>query len=49
MLSLPSGTVYLQTNNATFILSGFGVFSCASGLFMFPVIYGYLHRAMEVG
>ena len=42
------GTVYFQTSNATFILSAFGVFSCASGLFMFPAIYTYLFRAMEV-
>ncbi len=42
------GTVYFQTRNSTFILSAFGVFSCASGLFMFPAIYTYLFRAMEV-
>ena len=42
------GTVYLQTQNATSILTGFGVFICASGLFMFPAIYNYLLQAMNV-
>lgn len=42
------GTVYFQNSNPTFILSAFGVFSCASGLFMFPAIYTYLFRAIEV-
>jgi hypothetical protein len=42
------GTVYFQTDNPTFTLSAFGVFSCASGLFMFPAVYTYLFRAMEV-
>ena len=43
------GSVFPSTGNATFILTGFGVFSCASGLFMFPAIYNYLYQAMEVG
>ncbi len=43
-----TGTVYIQTTNPTFILSGYGVFSCASGLFMFPIVYTYLYRALEV-
>ena len=43
-----SGTVYLQTQDATSVLTGFGVFSCASALFMFPIIYSYLQRAIEV-
>lgn len=47
-LSLNIGTVYIQTGNPTFILSGYGVFSCASGLFMFPIVYTYLYRALEV-
>lgn len=42
------GTVYFQTQSATFILSAFGVFSCASGLFMFPAVYTYLFKAIEV-
>ena len=42
------GTVFPSTGNATFILAGFGVFSCASGLFMFPAIYNYLYQAMQV-
>ena len=42
------GTVYYQTHNPTFTLSAFGVFSCASGLFMFPAVYTYLFRAIEV-
>lgn len=42
------GTVYFQTHNPTFTLSAFGVFSCASGLFMFPAVYTYLFRAIEV-
>jgi len=42
------GTVYYHTRHATDILASFGVLSCASGLFMFPVIYGYLFRALKV-
>lgn len=42
------GTVFLATESATFILTGFGVFSCASGLFMFPAIYNYLFPALQV-
>ena len=48
LVSHVSGTVYLQTQDATSVLTGFGVFSCASALFMFPIIYSYLHKAMEV-
>ncbi len=43
------GSVYFQTNSPTSILSAFGVYSCASALFMFPAIYTYLYRAVEVG
>ena len=42
------GTVYLQTSSGTLILSGFGVFSCASGLFMFPIIMSHLSKSLEV-
>ena len=41
------GTVYFQSLSPTFILSAFGVFSCASGLFMFPAVYTYLFRAIQ--
>ncbi len=40
--------MYLQTHDATSVLTGFGVFSCASALFMFPIIYSYLQKAIEV-
>ncbi|KAL5474804.1 hypothetical protein EMCRGX_G026816 [Ephydatia muelleri] len=42
------GTVYLQTDSPASLVTGFGIFSCASGLFMFPIIYGYLARTLEV-
>ena len=42
------GTVYAQSQSGTQIISGFGVFSCASGLFMFPLLYGYLYQALQV-
>ncbi len=42
------GTVYFQTRGASNILASFGVLSCASGLFMFPVIYVYLFGALDV-
>lgn len=46
--SVAIGTVYLQTSSGTLILSGFGVFSCASGLFMFPIIMSHLGKSLEV-
>ncbi len=42
------GSVYFQSHNSTFILSAFGVFSCASGLFLFPIMHHYLYSALQV-
>ena len=42
------GTVYYQTLGSSNILASFGILSCASSLFMFPVIYVYLFRALDV-
>ena len=42
------GSVYFQVDEMTFLLSPFGVLSCASGLFMFPAVYTYLYDAVQV-
>ena len=43
------GTVYLQTASPLLVVSGYTVYSVASALFMFPVLYDYYFRALEVG
>lgn len=48
IFGLVLGSVYYQVNDMTFLLSPFGVLSCASGLFMFPAVYSYLYDAIQV-
>ena len=40
--------MYLQTTKPFLIMSGFCVFSVASALFMFPALYSYYTRALEI-
>ena len=42
------GTVYFQTTTPFLVMSGFCVYSVASALFMFPALYTYFTRALEV-
>jgi len=48
MFGLLLGTVYYQVTDMTFLLSPFGVLSCAGGLFMFPTVYSYLYDTVKV-
>ena len=43
-----TGTVYLQQNQPLLIMSGFCVYSVASALFMFPALYSYYQKALEI-
>ena len=43
-----TGTVYFQTTEPFLIMSGFCVYSVASALFMFPALYTFYLRAMEL-
>jgi hypothetical protein len=42
------GTVYFQTTGPFLIMSGFCVYSVASALFMFPALYTFYTRALEI-
>lgn len=49
MLALHSaGTSYFQVHQALLVIAGMCVFSTASALFMFPAMYPYYQRALEV-
>lgn len=43
-----TGTVYYQSYSPLLVMSGFCVYSVASALFMFPALYLYYQRALEV-
>jgi len=43
-----TGTVYFQQSTPFLIMSGFCVYSVASALFMFPALYGYFTRALDI-
>ena len=43
-----TGTVYFQKTQPFLIMSGFCVYSVASALFMFPALYGYFSRALDI-
>ena len=43
-----TGTVYYQSQSPLLVMSGFCVYSVASALFMFPALYLYYQRALEV-
>ena len=43
-----TGTAYFQETTPFLILSGFCVYSVASALFMFPALYGYFSRALDM-
>ena len=43
-----TGTVYFQQTQPFLILSGFCVYSVASALLMFPALYGYFSRALDI-
>lgn len=45
---LITGTVYYQSYNPLLLMSGFCVYSVASALFMFPALYLYYQKALEV-
>ena len=45
---LHTGTVYYQENTPLLIMSGFSVYSLASSLFLFPALYLYFARALEI-
>lgn len=47
-LPLLSGTTYFQVDEGLLIISGMCVFSTSSALFMFPAMYPYYTRALEV-
>ena len=42
------GTTYFQVNEGLLVISGMCVFSTTSALFMFPAMYPYYTRALEV-
>lgn len=42
------GTVYFQQTAPVLVMSGFCVYSVASALFMFPILFNYYHIALEV-
>ena len=42
------GTVYFQQTVPLLVMSGFCVYSVASALFMFPILYNNLFTALEV-
>ena len=46
--SLLLGTVYFQTTTPFLVMSGFCVYSVASALFMFPALYTYFTRTLEI-
>ena len=43
-----TGTVYFQAAAPFLIMSGFCVYSVASALFMFPALYTFYTRALEI-
>jgi len=43
------GTAYFQQDAPLLVMSGFCVYSVASALFMFPILYNYYSRALQVG
>ena len=43
-----TGTVYFQTSMPFLVMSGFCVYSVASALFMFPAMYTFYTKAMEI-
>ena len=43
-----TGSVYYQSKSPLLVMSGFCVYSVASALFMFPALYLYYQRALEV-
>ena len=43
-----TGTVYLQQDQPFLIVSGFCVYSVASALFMFPALFSYYQKALEI-
>ena len=43
-----TGTVYFQQTVPFLIMSGFCVYSVASALFMFPALYSYYVKALEI-
>ena len=43
-----TGTVYLQSTEPFLIMSGFCVYSVASALFMFPAMYTFYTRAIDI-
>ena len=42
------GTTYIQVNEGLLVISGMCVFSTASALFMFPAMYLYYQRALDM-
>lgn len=48
MLIICTGTSYFQVHAPLLVISGMCVFSTASALFMFPAMYPYYQRALEV-
>ena len=48
LISFLSGTTYIQVNQAFLVVSGMCVFSTASALFMFPAMYLYYQRALDL-
>ena len=42
------GTAYFQQEIPLLVMSGFCVYSVASALFMFPILFHYYSRALEV-
>ena len=42
------GTAYFQKQAPALVMSGFCVYSVASALFMFPILFNYYNRALEV-
>ena len=48
IITFSPGTVYYQSYNPLLVMSGFCVYSVASALFMFPALYLYYQRALEV-
>ena len=47
-LAISTGTSYFQVDKSLLVISGMCVFSTTSALFMFPAMYPYYTRALEV-
>ena len=48
IIIIHSGTTYIQVQQSLLVIAGMCVFSTASALFMFPAMYPYYLKALQV-